>query len=143
MIEIPAAAMVLPMFMKKFDFLSIGTNDLIQYTLGIDRADSSVAHLYDPLHPAVLKLIAQVIREAKLANVSISVCGEMAGDATLARLLLAMGLTDFSMHASQLLSVKREILRADVSQIAPLVDAIINAYDPEEQDQAMKRLIEA
>ena len=143
MIEIPAAAMVLPMFMKKFDFLSIGTNDLIQYTLGIDRADSSVAHLYDPLHPAVLKLIAQVIREAKLANVSISVCGEMAGDATLARLLLAMGLTDFSMHASQLLSVKREILRADVSQIAPLVDAIINAYDPEEQDQAMRRLIEA
>jgi phosphotransferase system enzyme I (PtsI) len=143
MIELPAAAMVLPLFVKRFNFLSIGTNDLIQYTLGIDRADSAVAHLYDPLHPAVLKLIAQVIEQAKQANVSISVCGEMAGDAQLARLLLAMGLTDFSMHASQLLTVKREILRADISRLKPLLDAVLQAFEPEDQELALGKLLTA
>ena len=98
MIEIAAAASALPLFLKRFDFLSIGTNDLIQYTLAIDRADNAVAHLYDPLHPAVLHLIAYTLREAKRAGVSVSVCGEMAGDPALTRLLLGMGLTGFSMH---------------------------------------------
>jgi phosphotransferase system enzyme I (PtsI) len=111
MIEIPAAAIALPLFLKRFDFLSIGTNDLIQYTLAIDRADNAVAHLYDPLHPAVLHLIAHTLREAKRAGVAVSVCGEMAGDPALTRLLLGMGLTEFSMHPSQLLVVKQEILR--------------------------------
>jgi phosphotransferase system enzyme I (PtsI) len=100
MIEIPAAAIALPLFLKRLDFLSIGTNDLIQYTLAIDRADNAVAHLYDPLHPAVLHLIAFTLREAKRAGVPVSVCGEMAGDPALTRLLLGMGLTEFSMHPS-------------------------------------------
>ena len=143
MIEIPAAALVLPLFINRFDFLSIGTNDLIQYTLGIDRADSSVAHLYDPMHPAVLRLIAQVIVEAKNANISVSVCGEMAGDAKLTRLLLAMGLTDFSMHASQLLTVKREILKTDIQRVKPLLPEILKQIDPELQDQAMLSLAKA
>ncbi|MEY3950664.1 MAG: hypothetical protein RJB21_422, partial [Pseudomonadota bacterium] len=105
MIEIPAAALSLPLFIRRLDFLSIGTNDLIQYTLAIDRADNAVAHLYDPLHPAVLRLIAGVIREAKAANMPVSVCGEMAGEQSMTKLLLGMGLTDFSMHFNQLLSV--------------------------------------
>ena len=142
MIEIPAAAMVLPLFIDRFDFISIGTNDLIQYTLGIDRADSAVAHLYDPMHPAVLRLIAQVIKEAKQAQMPVSICGEMAGDSGLTRLLLAMGLTDFSMHASQLLTVKREILRADVNRIAPLLKDILQAIEPEKQEQALNKLFE-
>lgn len=143
MIEIPAAALVLPLFIDRFDFLSIGTNDLIQYTLGIDRADSSVAHLYDPMHPAVLRLIAQVIGEAKAANISVSICGEMAGDSKLARLLLAMGLTDFSMHASQLLTVKREILKTDIARVKPLLADILKAVDPEVQEKAMLSLAKA
>ena len=141
MIEIPAAALVLPLFIDRFDFISIGTNDLIQYTLGIDRADSSVAHLYDPLHPAVLRLIAQVIREAKVAQMPVSVCGEMAGDASLTRLLLAMGLTNFSMHASQLLTVKREILRADVTRLEPLLADILKTVEPEQQELALSKLL--
>ena len=141
MIEIPAAALVLPLFIDRFDFISIGTNDLIQYTLGIDRADSSVAHLYDPLHPAVLRLIAQVIREAKVAQMPVSVCGEMAGDASLSRLLLAMGLTNFSMHASQLLTVKREILRADVTRLEPLLADILKTVEPEQQELALSKLL--
>lgn len=141
MIELPAAAMVLPLFIKRFNFLSVGTNDLIQYTLGIDRADSSVAHLYDPLHPAVLKLIASVIKEAKEAKMSVSVCGEMAGDAKLARLLLAMGLTDFSMHASQLLTVKKEILRSDVSRLTHLLPEVLKAVEPEDQEKSLSKLL--
>ncbi|MDF6974799.1 phosphoenolpyruvate--protein phosphotransferase, partial [Escherichia coli] len=113
MIEIPAAVLILPVFLRRMDFLSIGTNDLIQYTLAIDRADNAVAHLYDPLHPAVLQLIARTIREAHQAGKPVSVCGEMAGDASMTRLLLGMGLTEFSMHPSQLLSVKQQILRSD------------------------------
>ena len=115
MIEIPAAAIALPLFLKRFDFLSIGTNDLIQYTLAIDRADNAVAHLYDPLHPAVLHLIAYTLREAKRAGVSVSVCGKWRGPA-LTRLLLGMA-TEFSMHPSQLLVVKQEILRAHLKAL--------------------------
>ncbi|RFU47136.1 phosphoenolpyruvate--protein phosphotransferase [Paraburkholderia sp. DHOC27] len=138
MIEIPAAAIALPLFLKRLDFLSIGTNDLIQYTLAIDRADNSVAHLYDPLHPAVLHLIAFTLREAKRANVPVSVCGEMAGDPALTRLLLGMGLTEFSMHPSQLLVVKQEILRSHVKALEKPVADVLASYEPEEVQAALK-----
>jgi phosphotransferase system enzyme I (PtsI) len=141
MIEIPAAALVLPLFIDRFDFLSIGTNDLIQYTLAIDRADHAVAHLYDPLHPAILHLLASIIDQAKRANVPIAVCGEMAGDPSLTRLLLAMGLTDFSMHFSQLLLVKREILKADVGMLKARISRVLKAYEPEAQAKALERLL--
>ncbi len=141
MIEIPAAALVLPLFINRFDFLSIGTNDLIQYTLAIDRADHAVAHLYDPLHPAILHLIANIIEQAKRANVPIAVCGEMAGDPSVTRLLLGMGLTDFSMHFSQLLLVKREILKANVGLLKSRVPRVLKAYEPEDQAKALERLM--
>jgi len=141
MIEIPAAALVLPLFINRFDFLSIGTNDLIQYTLAIDRADHAVAHLYDPLHPAILYLLANIIEQAKRANIPIAVCGEMAGDPSLTRLLLGMGLTDFSMHFSQLLLVKREILKANVGLLKSRVPRVLKAYEPAEQAKALERLM--
>ena len=141
MIEIPAAALVLPLFINRFDFLSIGTNDLIQYTLAIDRADHAVAHLYDPLHPAILNLFANIIEQAKRANVPVAVCGEMAGDPALTKLLLALGLTDFSMHFSQLLLVKREILQANVGLLKARVARVLKAYEPEEQAKALERLL--
>ncbi len=141
MIEIPAAALVLPLFINRFDFLSIGTNDLIQYTLAIDRADHAVAHLYDPLHPAILNLLANIIDQAKRANVPIAVCGEMAGDPALTKLLLAMGLTDFSMHFSQLLLVKREILQANVGMLKARFPRVLKAYEPEAQAKALERLL--
>jgi phosphoenolpyruvate-protein phosphotransferase (PTS system enzyme I) len=131
MIEIPAAALTLPLFLKHFDFLSLGTNDLIQYTLGIDRADESVAHLYDPLHPAVLNLIANTIAQCNEAGKGVSLCGEMAGDPSLTRLLLGMGLRSFSMHPSQLLTVKREVLNANASQLATLARKVLKSDDPQ------------
>jgi phosphotransferase system enzyme I (PtsI) len=140
MIEIPAAALVLPLFINRFDFLSIGTNDLIQYTLAIDRADHAVAHLYDPLHPAILNLLANIIEQAKRANVPVAVCGEMAGDPGLTKLLIAMGLTDFSMHFSQLLLVKREILKANAGLLKARISRVLKAYEPEEQAKALERL---
>ncbi|KVH65776.1 phosphoenolpyruvate--protein phosphotransferase [Burkholderia ubonensis] len=140
MIEIPAAAIALPLFLKRFDFLSIGTNDLIQYTLAIDRADNAVAHLYDPLHPAVLHLIAFTLREAKRAGVPVSVCGEMAGDPALTRLLLGMGLTEFSMQTSQLLVVKQEILRAHLKALEKPTADVLAAFEPEEVQSALQRL---
>jgi phosphotransferase system enzyme I (PtsI) len=140
MIEIPAAAIALPLFLKRLDFLSIGTNDLIQYTLAIDRADNSVAHLYDPLHPAVLHLIAFTLREAKRAGVPVSVCGEMAGDPALTRLLLGMGLTEFSMHPSQLLEVKQEVLRSHLKTLEKPVADVLASFEPEEVQAALKRV---
>jgi phosphoenolpyruvate-protein phosphotransferase (PTS system enzyme I) len=130
MIEIPAAAIALPVFIKHFDFLSLGTNDLIQYTLAIDRADESVAHLYDPLHPAVLQLIATTIRQCNEAGKPVSVCGEMAGDPSMTRLLLGMGLRSFSMHPSQILTVKREVLAANAQQLASLAKKVLRSDDP-------------
>ncbi|OZA33889.1 MAG: phosphoenolpyruvate--protein phosphotransferase [Polynucleobacter sp. 17-46-58] len=141
MIEIPAAALVLPLFINRFDFLSIGTNDLIQYTLAIDRADHAVAHLYDPFHPAILNLLFNIIDQAKRANIPVAVCGEMAGDPSMTKLLLGLGLTDFSMHFSQLLLVKREILKADVGQLRTRIPAVLQAIEPEEQAQALEKLL--
>jgi phosphotransferase system enzyme I (PtsI) len=130
MIEIPAAALTLKIFLKYFDFLSIGTNDLIQYTLAIDRADESVAHLYDPCHPAVLRLVGDTIAECNRQGKGVSVCGEMAGDITLTRLLLGMGLRSFSMHPAQILAVKQEVLRADAARLAPWAQQVLDAEDP-------------
>jgi phosphoenolpyruvate-protein phosphotransferase (PTS system enzyme I) len=130
MIEIPAAALTLKIFLKYFEFLSIGTNDLIQYTLAIDRADESVAHLYDPLHPAVLRLVAETIAECNAQGKGVSVCGEMAGDVSLTRLLLGLGLRSFSMHPAQILAVKQEVLRADATRLAPWARDVIEAEDP-------------
>lgn len=131
MIEIPAAALALPVFLKHFDFLSLGTNDLIQYTLAIDRADESVAHLYDPLHPAVLHLIAGTIRQCNEAGKSVSVCGEMAGDVAMTKLLLGMGLRVFSMHPSQILNVKREVLASHVGQLSTWARKILRSDNPQ------------
>jgi phosphotransferase system enzyme I (PtsI) len=132
MIEIPAAALTLKTFLKYFDFLSIGTNDLIQYTLAIDRADESVAHLYDPLHPAVLHLVADTIAQGHAQGKGVSVCGEMAGDVSLTRLLLGLGLRSFSMHPSQILAVKQEVLRADTSKLRDWAQRVMAAEYPAE-----------
>jgi phosphoenolpyruvate-protein phosphotransferase (PTS system enzyme I) len=131
MIEVPAAALMLGSLLRHFDFVSIGTNDLIQYTLAIDRADEHVAHLYDPWHPAVLGLIASTIGKARAAGRSVSVCGEMAGDAAFTRLLLAMGLRSFSMHPRQIAPVKQAILRADASRLAAALAPVMAADDPQ------------
>ena len=130
MIEIPAAALTLRLFLKYFDFLSIGTNDLIQYTLAIDRADESVAHLYDPLHPAVLRLVAETIAECNVQGKGVSVCGEMAGDTTMTRLLLGLGLRSFSMHPAQILAVKQEVLRADTGKLADWAQKVMQEEEP-------------
>ncbi len=130
MIEVPAAALMLGTFLKYFDFLSIGTNDLIQYTLAIDRADESVAHLYDPLHPAVLRLVADTIAACNAQGKGVSVCGEMAGDVAMTRLLLGLGLRSFSMHPAQILAVKQEVLRADAQRLVPWAQDVLNAEDP-------------
>jgi phosphotransferase system enzyme I (PtsI) len=140
MIEIPAAALALPMFVRRMNFLSIGTNDLIQYTLAIDRVDYEVAHLYDPLHPAVLQLIGMTIAAGQKAGIDVAVCGEMAGDIKLTRLLLGMGLREFSMHPAQLLSVKQEILNADLSRIAPRMRRIMRSMEPGEIIEAVEQL---
>ncbi|MDB5913649.1 MAG: putative system, enzyme component, partial [Ramlibacter sp.] len=130
MIEIPAAALSLRTFLKYFDFLSIGTNDLIQYTLAIDRADESVAHLYDPCHPAVLGLVADTITECLRQGKGVSVCGEMAGDTQFTRLLLGLGLRSFSMHPAQILAVKQEVLRADTARLAPWARQVLESDEP-------------
>jgi phosphotransferase system enzyme I (PtsI) len=130
MIEVPAAALSVKLFLRYFDFLSIGTNDLIQYTLAIDRADELVAHLYDPLHPAVLRLVADTISECVAQGKGVSVCGEMAGDPTLTRLLLGLGLRSFSMHPTQILAVKQEILRADTQRLKAWAQSVLEADEP-------------
>jgi len=130
MIEIPAAALTVRSFLQYFDFLSIGTNDLIQYTLAIDRADETVAHLYDPMHPAVLRLVAEVIAAANAAGKEVCVCGEMAGDLSMTRLLLGLGLRSFSMHPAQILAVKQEVLRADASKLAPWAAEVLGSECP-------------
>ena len=130
MIEVPAAALSLTQFLRHFDFVSIGTNDLIQYTLAIDRADDAVSHLFDPWHPAVLGLIADVIANANAAGKAVSVCGEMAGDPAFTELLLAMGLRSFSMHPAQIPSIKQRILRADTRRLAGALKRVLASDNP-------------
>ena len=131
MIEIPAAALALGMFIRKLDFLSIGTNDLIQYTLAVDRTDDTVAHLYDPLHPAVLNLLAGIIRAADKAKTPVALCGEMAGDTALTRLLLAFGLRQYSMHTAHLLDVKQVILGSNCAELKALGRKMLRASEPD------------
>jgi len=140
MIEIPAAALTLPLFIKRLDFLSIGTNDLIQYTLAIDRVDHEVAHLYNPLHPAVLQLLSMTISAGAKAGVPVAVCGEIAGDTKLTRLLLGMGLREFSMHPAQLLAVKQEVLNSDLGLIEPAAKKVLKVYEPSAIAEAMDKL---
>jgi phosphotransferase system enzyme I (PtsI) len=140
MIEVPAAALALPMFMRKLDFLSIGTNDLIQYTLAIDRTDDAVAHLYDPLHPAVLHLIAHTIQAANRGGTPVAVCGEMAGEPHLTRLLLGFGLRNFSMHAQQLLAIKERVLRTNLAEAQPLAQRVLRQSDPAKTRELLARL---
>ncbi|MFZ2542380.1 MAG: phosphoenolpyruvate--protein phosphotransferase [Gallionella sp.] len=130
MIEIPAAALALNVFAKKLDFLSIGTNDLIQYTLAIDRNDEDVAHLYDPMHPAVLQLLSHVIGTSNRLGVPISVCGEMAGETAYTRLLLGFGLRQFSMFSAQVPSIKQRVLSTSLQEIAALTQKILRADEP-------------
>jgi phosphotransferase system enzyme I (PtsI) len=133
MIEVPAAVLLLPTLLRHFDFVSIGTNDLIQYALAIDRADEAVAHLYDPWHPAVLQLIWQSIAQARAAGKPVSVCGEMAGDVAFTEVLLAMGLRSFSMHPSRIAAVKQRLLRADTGRWAARLRPIVESDEPEAQ----------
>jgi phosphotransferase system enzyme I (PtsI) len=143
MIEVPAAALTLQTFIRRMDFLSIGTNDLIQYTLAIDRSDHEVAHLYDPLHPAVLLLLAMTVAAAAKAGIPVSICGGMAGDTKLTRLLLGMGFRELSMPPAQLLSVKQEVLACDLERITPLVRKILRSDDPSAIKQLVGQLAEA
>lgn len=140
MVEIPASVISLSYFAEHLDFLSIGTNDLIQYTLAIDRTDDAVAHMYDPLHPAVLKLIAQAIRSANKANVPIALCGEMAGELRLTRLLLGFGLRNFSMHPAQLLAIKQRILNSSLVDCEAAAQRILRTDDPDKINAALAKL---
>ena len=133
MIEVPAAALMLPALLRYFDYVSIGTNDLIQYTLAIDRADEAVAHLYDPWHPAVLRLLHQTITQARAAGKHVSVCGEMAGDPAFTEVLLGMGLRSFSMHPAQIASIKQRVLRTDARRWATHLEDVLAADEPERQ----------
>jgi phosphotransferase system enzyme I (PtsI) len=140
MVEIPATAIALDVFLKHLDFLSIGTNDLIQYTLAIDRTDDAVAHLYDPLHPAVISLIADVAQRANRAGVPVAVCGEMAGDVDLTRLLIGLGLRQLSMHPAFLLEVKQRILKTQLSDISAMARRIAHTRDPDRVRRLMEKL---
>ena len=140
MLEIPAAVLAISTFTRRLDFLSIGTNDLTQYTLAVDRADDAVSHLYDPLHPAVLKLVALAITAANRAKVPVAVCGEMAGEARLTRLLLGMGLRNFSMHPAHVPSVKQKVLTTDVARIRPQIQRICRCDDPERLAELLDKL---
>ncbi len=126
MVEIPAMAIAIEPFAETLDFLSIGTNDLIQYVLAIDRGDTDVASLYDPMHPAVLRLIAHTINVGERVGKPVSVCGEMAGDVRVTRMLLGLGLTGFSMHPQQLLDVKKEIRKAHSNALRVKVASALN-----------------
>jgi phosphotransferase system enzyme I (PtsI) len=140
MIEVPAAALALGVFVRKLDFLSIGTNDLIQYTLAIDRTDDSVSHLYNPLHPAVLHLLAHTIKTGNRMQVPVAVCGEMAGDVTLTRLLLGFGLRQFSMHPANVLAIKQQVLKSDLGDLTRLANSILRADDPEKSRRLLDKL---
>jgi phosphotransferase system enzyme I (PtsI) len=140
MIEVPAAALMMPGLVRYFDFVSIGTNDLIQYTLAIDRADEAVAHLYDPWHPAVLQLVERTIACANDAGKGVSVCGEMAGDPAFTELLLAMGLRSFSMHPAQIASIKQRVLRADVRALRAQLGAVLAADSPMDASMSLLKL---
>lgn len=140
MIEVPAAAIAADLFARKLDFLSIGTNDLIQYTLAIDRIDDEVNYLYDPLHPSILRLIQNTITAGKAAGIPVSMCGEMAADTTYTRLLLGMGLRKFSMEPASLLEVKQQIRLTDISRLQPQVAAVLKTIEPQQIRQMVDEI---
>jgi phosphotransferase system enzyme I (PtsI) len=129
MVEIPAAALALGLLTRRLDFLSVGTNDLIQYLLAIDRTDDTVAHLYDPLHPAVLTLLAHIFTTAGKAQIPVAVCGEMAGDVALTRLLLGLGLRQFSMHSAHLPDIKQRVLKTSLADARPIARKMLRVMD--------------
>ncbi len=140
MIEVPAAAVAADLFADKLDFLAIGTNDLIQYTLAIDRVDDEVNYLYDPLHPSILRLIKTTINAGKAARIPVSMCGEMAGNVRYTRVLLGMGLRDFSMDPSAILEVKRQTRLTDTTKIRPLVKRLLNTADQKQVKQLIDEI---
>jgi len=140
MIEIPAAALKAEAFARELDFLSIGTNDLIQYTLAIDRTDDTVAYLYQPLHPAVLQLVEMTIRAGIKTGKPVSVCGEMAGDPRLTRLLLGFGLRQFSMHPAHMLAVKHQVLQSDLPKLASGVRKILASSEIDRIEPLLHKL---
>lgn len=140
MIEIPAAALCAEAFAKELDFLSIGTNDLIQYSLAIDRTDDSVSHLYNPLHPAILQLIEITLKAGQKLGKKVSVCGEMAGDSKLTRLLLGLGLRQFSMHPSHILSVKHQVLQSDLIKLVPAARKILASHDSDKIEPLIQKM---
>lgn len=142
MVEVPAAAISASMFARHLDFLSIGTNDLIQYTLAIDRIDDEVNYLYDPLHPSVLRLIHLTIKAGVRASIPVSMCGEMAGDCRYTRLLLGMGLREFSMHPSTLLEVKSIIKHSAISDLTRPARRILHSTHPEQTQRLLRRMNE-
>lgn len=140
MVEIPAAALALGLLTKRLDFLSVGTNDLIQYMLAIDRTDDTVAHLYDPLHPAILTVLAHVFDTAAKSKIPVAICGEMAGDLELTRLLLALGLRRFSMHSAHLLDVKQRVLKTSVEDIRPIGRRMLRATEPAKLKSLLEKI---
>ena len=142
MIEIPSAALTVSVLLKLTDFISIGTNDLIQYTLSVDRGDDAVSYLYQPAHPAVLNLLFHIIRTANRMGKPVSICGEMAGDTHYTRLLLAMGLRRFSMNPANLLAVKDVIIHSHINQLEDELPKVIRNDDPEKSERLLKQLNE-
>ena len=140
MIEIPAAALCAEAFAKELDFLSIGTNDLIQYSLAIDRTDDTVSHLYNPLHPAILQLIEITLKAGQKLGKKVSICGEMAGDSKLTRLLLGLGLRQFSMHPSHILSVKHQVLQSDLVKLVPTARKILSNQDSDKIEPLIQKM---
>ena len=140
MIEVPAAAICADSFARYLDFFSIGTNDLIQYTIAIDRVNDAVSYLYDPLNPAVLRLIAQTIDAGKAAGIAVGMCGEMAGDSRYTRLLLGLGLREFSVHPSLLLEIKHIIKNTSIDDIARLARRTLVAQEPEALQALLTKL---
>jgi phosphotransferase system enzyme I (PtsI) len=140
MIEVPAAAISADLFAPYLDFFSIGTNDLIQYTLAIDRVDDAVNYLYDPLHPSVLRLISITIQAGKMARIPVAMCGEMAGDPRYTSLLLGLGLTEFSMHPATLLEIKKNVRNADVSKLTRAVRKLLQARGTREVHALVEKL---
>ena len=140
MIEVPAAAICADIFARRLDFLSIGTNDLIQYTIAIDRVDDEVSYLYDPLHPAVLRLVAITIAAGRKAGIPVAMCGEMAGDARYTKLLLGMGLREFSVHPNALLEVKQIIGETRISPARRLSRRILRSSRATTRDALVEEL---
>ena len=140
MVEVPAAAICADIFAEQLDFLSIGTNDLIQYTMAIDRVNDEVSYLYEPLHPAVLRLIRTTLDAGAKANIPVAMCGEMAGDTKFTQLLLGLGLREFSVHPAYLLEVKKIVLESDLSGLTPIADAALRARTAADVEKLLEQL---